>query len=71
MCSPRPIKIEVSECSVATVDIMRYRKIPNVSPGLIIFQRTFMEAYFWRGLIFGVGLLLEGGGAVVQWRSVV
>ena len=59
------MKIEVSESLVATVDISAYRKIPNVSPVLILFQRAFLKPYFRGGLIFGVGLLLDGGGAVV------
>ena len=29
---------------------LKYRKIPKISPGAYIFQRPFLEAYFWRGL---------------------
>ena len=36
-----------------------YRKIPIISPGLIIVQKAFLVAYFWGGLF--PGELILGG----------
>ena len=33
--------------------LMRYRKIPKISPGTYIFQRPFLRGLFFGGLIFG------------------
>ena len=30
-----------------------YRKIPKMSPGAYIFERTFLRGLFWKGLTFG------------------
>ena len=30
--------------------ILKYSKIPKISPGAYIFQRPFLRGYFWRGL---------------------
>ena len=33
--------------------LTEYRKIPKISPGAYIFQRTFLRGLFLEGLIFG------------------
>ena len=33
--------------------VIRYRKIPKISPGAYIFQRPFLSGLFLEGLIFG------------------
>ena len=33
--------------------MLKYRKIPKVSPGACIFQRPFLRGLFLEGLIFG------------------
>ena len=38
-----------------------YRKIPKISPGAYIFQRSFLGGLLWEGLIFG-GAYIRGGG---------
>ena len=42
--------------------LLNYRKIPNISPGVYIFQRPFLRGLFLEGLIFG--------GAYV-WREIL
>ena len=34
-------------------EVVRYRKIPKISPGAYIFQRPFLTGLFLEGLIFG------------------
>ena len=34
-------------------EILKYRKIPKISPGTYIFQRPFLRGLFLGGLIFG------------------
>ena len=34
-------------------ELALYRKIPKISPGAYILQRTFLRRLFWKGLIFG------------------
>ena len=33
--------------------MLKYRKIPKISPGACIFQRPFLRGLFLEGLIFG------------------
>ena len=33
--------------------LINYRKIPKISPGAYIFQRSFLRGLFLEGLIFG------------------
>ena len=33
--------------------LMRYQKIPKISPGAYFFQRPFLRGLFLEGLIFG------------------
>ena len=33
--------------------MLKYRKIPKISPGACIFQRPFLKGLFLEGLIFG------------------
>ena len=40
--------------------LVTYRKIPNVSPGLIEVFKHFLEGLYSEGLTFGGGLYSEG-----------
>ena len=48
--------------------VLRYRKIPKISPGAYIFQKAFLRGLFLVGLVYGgkfafqnrIGLYLEG-----------
>ena len=44
---------------MCTEHVLKYRKIPKISPGAYIFQRPFLTGLFLEGLIFG-GAYLEG-----------
>ena len=41
--------------------LLNYRKIPNISPGVYIFQRPFLRGIFLEGLILG---------GVYLWREI-
>ena len=38
---------------IIIIDKRSYRKIPKISPGVYIFQRSFLRGLFLEGLIFG------------------
>ena len=42
--------------------LLNYRKIPNISPGVYIFQRPFLRGLFLEGLIIF--------GGVYLWREI-
>ena len=46
----RPHKISLK---MLTKNIKKYRKIPNISPGLIEVRKPFLEGLYSGGLIFG------------------
>ena len=57
--------------------IMKYRKIPKISPRVYIFQRPFLRGLFLVGLIFGGayirrGLSTEGSLRLkMDWASLI
>ena len=50
-----------------TRGVVRYRKIPKISPGAYIFQRPFLRGLFLEKLIFG-GAYPEGRKFAFQNR---
>ena len=47
--------------------IMKYRKIPKISPRVYIFQRPFLRGLFLEGLIFGGAYLRRE----IDWASLI
>ena len=44
----------------------KYRKIPKISPGAYIFQRSFLRGLFLEGLVYGGKLLFK-----IDWASLI
>ena len=44
----------------------KYRKIPKISPGAYIFQRSFLRGLFLEGLIYGGKLRFK-----IDWASLI
>ena len=42
-----------SEFTYELTVVLKYRKIPKISPGAYIFQRPFLRGLHWEGLIYG------------------
>ena len=50
--------------------LLHYRKIPNISPGLITFQRLYLGGLFSGGIIIGGGGGGGGWGGDYIWKGV-